>query len=185
MPRSFVPTDEQRRRVKMLASLGQRHEQIAMVVGIGSTTTLRKHFREELTRGPAEAMANVRKTLFQMATSGKHPAATMFWLKTRARWSEQGREPEPEDAPKPQCLVVQFVKPPRRSEDGEIIAEEPTEKKQEYEVITEEEFVTRRRERKASKEGSRGDTDEGSFAHAPRKRLSWTEVDERRSIDSG
>src|SRR3954453_13917745 len=88
MPRSFVPTDEQRRRVKMLASLGQRQEQIALVVGIGSTTTLRKHFREELTRGPAEAMANVRKTLFQMATSGKHPAATMFWLKTRARWSE-------------------------------------------------------------------------------------------------
>ena len=86
MPRSFVPTDEQRRRVKMLASLGQRHKQIAMVVGIRSTTTLRKHFREELTRGPAEAMANVRKTLFQMATSGKHPAATMFWLKTRARW---------------------------------------------------------------------------------------------------
>jgi len=33
------------------------------------TTTLRKHFREELMRGPAEAMANVRKTLFQMATS--------------------------------------------------------------------------------------------------------------------
>jgi hypothetical protein len=184
MPRSFVPTDEQRRRVKMLASLGQRPKQIAMVVGIRSTTTLRKHFREELTRGPAEAMANVRKTLFQMATSGRHPAATMFWLKTRARWSEQGREPEPEDAPKPQCLVVRFVKAPRRSEDGEIIPEEPTEKKQEYEVITGEEFTKRRREKEASKE-SRGDTDEGSFAHAPRKRLPWTEVDERRSIDSG
>ncbi len=120
MPRSFVPTDEQRRRVKMLASLGQRHEHIAMVVGIRSTTTLGKHFREERTRGPAEAMANVRKTLFQMATSGKHPAATMFWLKTRARWSEQGREPEPEDAPKAPCIVVQFIKPPRRTEDGEI-----------------------------------------------------------------
>src|SRR3954465_5550016 len=184
MPRSFVPTDEQRRRVKMLASLGQRQEQIALVVGIGSTTTLRKHFREELTRGPAEAMANVRKTLFEMATSGKHPAATMFWLKTRARWSEQGREPEPEDAPKAPCLVMQFVKAPRRSEDGEIIAEEPTEKKQEYEVITEEEFAKRPREEKTSNEWE-GDTDEGSFSHAPRKRLPWTEVDERRSIDSG
>jgi len=129
-------------------------------------------------------MANVRKTLFQMATSGKHPAATMFWLKTRARWSEQGREPELEDAPKPQCLVMQFVKAPRRSEDGEIIAEEPTEKKQEYEVITEEEYAKRRREKEASKK-SRGETDEGSFAHAPRKRLPWAEVDELRSIDSG
>src|SRR3954452_20079703 len=144
MPRSFVPTDEQRRRGKMLASLGQRAKQIAMVVGIRSTTTLRKHFREELTRGPAEAMANVRKTLFQMATSGKHPAATMFWLKTRARWSEQGREPEPEDAPKAPCLVVQYVKAPR-----EIIAEEPTEKKQEYELITAEEFTKRWREKEA------------------------------------
>src|SRR3954453_2644134 len=116
MPRSFVPTDEQRRRVKMLASLGQRQEQIALVVGIGSTTTLRKHFREELTRGPAEAMANVRKTLFQMTTSGKDAAATMFWLETRARWSEQGREPDPEPAPKPRCIVVPYVKAPRRSE---------------------------------------------------------------------
>src|SRR3954453_12264930 len=145
MPRSFVPTDEQRRRVKMLASLGQRQEQIALVVGIGSTTTLRKHFREELTRGPAEAMANVRNTRFQMATSGKHPAATMFWLKTRARWSEQGREPEPEDASKAPCIVVEDVAPPRRSDDGKIIAEEPTEKKQEYELITGEEFTKRSR----------------------------------------
>jgi hypothetical protein len=119
-----------------------------------------------------------------MATSGRHPAATMFWLKTRARWSEQGREPEPEDAPKAPVMVVQYVEAPRRSEDGEIIPEEPTEKKQEHEVITGEEFTKRRREKEASKE-SRGDTDEGSFAHAPRKRLPWTEVDERRSIDSG
>lgn len=59
---------------------------------------------------------------------------------------------------------------------------EPTEEEQEYELITQEEFAKRPREEKTSNEWP-GDTDEGSFAHAPRKRLPWTEVDERRSID--
>jgi hypothetical protein len=58
------------------------------MVDIRSTKSLRKHFRKELDRGAIEATAKVGQTLYQMATSGKHPAATIFWLKTRAGWRE-------------------------------------------------------------------------------------------------
>ena len=39
-------------------------------------------------RGRDAAIANVSQTAYQMAVSGEHPAMTMFWLKTRARWKE-------------------------------------------------------------------------------------------------
>jgi hypothetical protein len=142
MPHRFVATEEQRRHVRLLAGFGMKHERIAQVVGVGSTTTLRKHFREELTRGPAEAMAKVRKTLLQMATSGRHPAATMYWLKRRAGWSEKGRVPEEEKPPAPVKIIVDFVTPPRRSEDDEEVIE-PQEETVEHEIVTHAEFVAR------------------------------------------
>src|SRR3954467_8674370 len=92
MPRSrFRPTDEQRQKVKALAGYGLPHKEIATVAGVGCIATLRKYFPEELTLGPLEAQSNVTRTLFRLATSGRNPAATMFWLKTRARWSEGAR----------------------------------------------------------------------------------------------
>src|SRR4051794_18702301 len=90
MPRSFRPTEEQREKVKSMAGFGLTHEQIATLMRLGSAVTLRKHFANELTRGPIEANANVRKTLFKMAKSGRNPGATMYWLKTRARWKREG-----------------------------------------------------------------------------------------------
>jgi hypothetical protein len=85
---TFIPTDEQRRLVKSLAAYGMKHDAIARRLGIRSTKTLCKHFREELDRGDTEANAQVAQTLFQLATSGECPAASMFWLKTRAGWRE-------------------------------------------------------------------------------------------------
>src|SRR4051812_24996583 len=108
MPRSFVPTEEERQKVKSMAGFGLKQEQIAILIGLGSAATLRKHFRQELTLGPIEAQANVRKTLFKLAKSGRNPGATMYWLKTRARWSEQGKTPEPVEEP-PQKSIW-FVK---------------------------------------------------------------------------
>ena len=55
MPRSFVPTEEQRQKVKAMAGFGLKQEQIAVLLGLSSVATLRKHFRQELTRGPIEA----------------------------------------------------------------------------------------------------------------------------------
>jgi hypothetical protein len=91
MPRpKFHPTEEQRRLVKSLAAMGTKHTGIAQMIGIRSAKTLRKHFRAELDRGGLEANSNVAQTMYKMATSGQHAAATMFWLKCRAHWRERG-----------------------------------------------------------------------------------------------
>src|SRR4051794_30593026 len=87
----FRPSDEQRQKVKALAGYGLSHQDIATVAGVGCVATLRKYFHEELTLGPLEAQSNVMRALFRQASSGRNPAATMFWLKTRAGWSEQGK----------------------------------------------------------------------------------------------
>src|SRR5712692_1101959 len=74
----FIPTDEQRRTVKLMSAYGIKQEEIAKMVGLRSSKSLRKHFRQELDRGTIEATAQVSQTLYKMATSGKHPAATIF-----------------------------------------------------------------------------------------------------------
>src|SRR5580700_8279827 len=79
----FVPTEEQRRLVRAMSAYGVPQEDIATVVGLRSTKTLRKHFREEVTRGAIDAKTRIRQTLYTMATSGKHLAATIFAAKTR------------------------------------------------------------------------------------------------------
>src|SRR3954469_10474679 len=89
----FKATDEQRDLVKSMAMLGMQHEQICQVIGVRSAKTLRKHFRCELTDGGLQAMATVAKTAFEMATSGRYPAMTMFWDKCqRDARAERERE---------------------------------------------------------------------------------------------
>jgi hypothetical protein len=89
MPRpKFIPTEERRRTVRSMAGYGVPQQDIATSVGLRSTKTLRKHFRKELDGGVADAKAKVLQTLFKMATSGQHPAATIFWVKTRLGWRE-------------------------------------------------------------------------------------------------
>lgn len=96
----FQITAENRNAVRALAGYGLKHEQIARVIGMRSTKTLRKYFRSELASGAAEASAKVSQTLFLMATSGLHPGATMFWLKTQAHWRENAvQEQRPLVAP--------------------------------------------------------------------------------------
>ena len=92
MPRPRTPTnEEQRRLVRTLSAYGVPQEQIARRIGIRSAKTLRKYYREELDRGAVDANAAVAQTLYQMATSGKCPLATIFWLKTQAAWRERPR----------------------------------------------------------------------------------------------
>jgi hypothetical protein len=80
----FKPTAEQKRLVKVLSSFGIRQEDIATQVGLRSPKTLRKHFRKELDLGRIEADIKVGKTLYQLASSGKCIAATIYWEKRRA-----------------------------------------------------------------------------------------------------
>jgi len=92
MPRPKLnPTDEQRLLVKKLAAAGTPHEEIALMVKIRSPKTLRKHFREELDRGAAEANAKVAGALFNKAMSGD-TNAQKFWLQCRAGWGRSGFE---------------------------------------------------------------------------------------------
>ena len=84
MPRPrFIPTEERRRTVKSMSGYGITQPEIATVLGLRSEKTLRKHFRAELDRGAIDAKTQILQTLYQMAISGKHVAATIFLAKTR------------------------------------------------------------------------------------------------------
>ena len=105
MPRpSFTPTEEQRSEVEMRAGSGKRQDDIAAKLGI-APKTLRKHFRQELTRGAIEANAKVGQTIFAMATSGRNIAATIYWERTRV--IRRGRDSEIGSGPMspPQIII--------------------------------------------------------------------------------
>jgi hypothetical protein len=85
MPRpSSTFTLEQRKLVRSLAAVGLRQEWICEMLRLRSPKTLRKHFREELSKGLAEATAAVARTAYEMALSGRYPAMLLFWLKCQA-----------------------------------------------------------------------------------------------------
>lgn len=101
---SFKPDEIQRKNVEALASYGVAQEDIAKVVGVDEKT-LRKHFRTELDTGTIKANARVAESLFIQAVGApaqfdkdgnkvreaqeRVPACGIFWMKTRAGWSEK------------------------------------------------------------------------------------------------
>ena len=95
----FEPSEENRRTVKTLAGLGMPHEHIAPKLGI-SPKTLRKHFREELNTGTADANAQVAQSLYKKALNGDVVAA-IFWMKCRAKWSDRPASEARSDPPPP------------------------------------------------------------------------------------
>ena len=112
------PTQEQRRAVKKLAGFGLTQQQICSVVGIRSPKVLRQQFRQELAMGPVEARTAVMRTAFRLANSGRNPAMTMFWLKTRGRWSEtKGLPQEREHLSEPARFIIEEYQPPRSPEE--------------------------------------------------------------------
>lgn len=88
------PTPQTRRTVESMSAYGIPQEDIAAVIGVDSKT-LRKHYRMELDTATAKANAKVAETLYRKATdaemSGPSVTAAIFWLKTRAQWSETVR----------------------------------------------------------------------------------------------
>ena len=75
----FEPTAEQRRMARAMSGLGLPQDQIALLLEI-DPKTLRKHFRDDLDRGMAEANVKVGQSLFNMATQGNNVAAAIFWI---------------------------------------------------------------------------------------------------------
>ena len=84
---SFKPTPEMRAKVRQLSGVGLPQDDIAKLLEC-SPKTLRKHFRRELDLGGAETNAMIAGYLYQSAKAG-NVAAQIFWLKTRARWTER------------------------------------------------------------------------------------------------
>ena len=79
-------TDAVREKVRHLAGLGVRQDDIARIVRC-SPKTLRKRCRDDLNCGVAEANAIVSGCLFAAAKGG-NITAQIFWLKSRGRWRE-------------------------------------------------------------------------------------------------
>ena len=87
MPRKpFVVNETVREKVRHLAGVGVRQDDIARIIGC-APKTLRKRCRDDLDRGVAEANAMVSGSLFAAAKGG-NVVAQIFWLKTRAHWRE-------------------------------------------------------------------------------------------------
>ena len=99
-----------------MASYGVPQEDIGAVIKIGHCT-LRKYFAAELATAAIQANAKVAETCYAMAISGQHPAATFFWLKTRARWHETDRIEHVGEDGGPVEITVNYVRKPKISED--------------------------------------------------------------------
>jgi hypothetical protein len=80
------PTDELKTIVRMHSIAGTEIKTIARIIGV-SIPTLYKNYRTELEDSQSEANAVIAGKLFQKAKDGD-TACMMFWLKTRAKWSE-------------------------------------------------------------------------------------------------
>ena len=85
--KAFLLNETVREKVRHLAGVGVRQDDIAKIIGC-APKTLRKRCREDLDRGVAEANAMVSGYLFANAKAG-NVAAQIFWLKTRAHWRER------------------------------------------------------------------------------------------------
>src|SRR6516165_9479065 len=84
--KAFVVNEATREKVRHLAGVGVRQDDIAKITGC-APKTLRKQCRDDLDRGVAEANAMVSGYLFAAAKAG-NVTAQIFWLKTRAHWRE-------------------------------------------------------------------------------------------------
>lgn len=79
--------------VQDYSKVGIPQDDIALVLGI-SKNTLRKHYEKELKIGGIIASAEVGGNLFRMTKT--HPAAAIFWKKTRDGWREKDDAPKEE-----------------------------------------------------------------------------------------
>ena len=108
----YQPTEENRTQVKTLAGFGMRQEQICVLIGLRSPKTLRRYFSKELLLGIAESSTRVLQTSFKLAISRRDPKSTIFWLKTRGRWSP-GMMATPETGRDEQMIYLyEDYKPP-------------------------------------------------------------------------
>jgi len=76
------------KQIQSMAACGIDSEKIALALNIPHGELLEK-YKNEVELAESLANAEVAKTLYKMATSGKSPQAAIFWLKSRANWEER------------------------------------------------------------------------------------------------
>jgi hypothetical protein len=89
-------TPDEVKQIEAMAGLGMSGQDIAHVMGIHRATLYKRLKDTGLSSDTIKAqrkkgVAKVRQTLYQMATSGKVPAATFFYLKTIGGLREKDR----------------------------------------------------------------------------------------------
>ena len=82
---TYYPTSEAARTVEMWTRAGIGKERIAARLGV-TVPTLEQHYPFELGYTDEESLAIVADVAFQMASSGKSPQMTKFWLETKGGW---------------------------------------------------------------------------------------------------
>lgn len=80
------PDEKTRKTVEAMASYGIVQDDIAAVLEIDDKT-LRKYYSHELATAAAKANSQVAQKLYQKCMNDD-TASIIFWLKTRAKWSE-------------------------------------------------------------------------------------------------
>lgn len=101
-----IPTDELRAKVRERTAAGIGQESISKALRIDKKT-LRLYYRAELDDAHDDAVQEMARSLYDMGTKDKNVTAAIFWLKTRARWSEA--RPDPVDAEDKGTLVINIV----------------------------------------------------------------------------
>lgn len=123
MPKKTPFTPKEVEQIESLTGYGLTTEKIADFFGICKKTFLRRvkyspGAKEALTKGRIKANALVAQTCYEMATSGKVPSATFFWLKCRAGWSEQdGPRDEESTSEKDRVYDTEWGKPEANVEE--------------------------------------------------------------------
>jgi hypothetical protein len=84
----FKPTDDDRKTVELMCSVGIPHEGIALCIRDGiDDKTLRKYFRKELDTAAIVAHAKVGGTIFNAAIKGQAWACSLY-ARTKMGWKE-------------------------------------------------------------------------------------------------
>ncbi len=81
------PTEKTRAIVQHLIGYGAPIKHVAHKIGV-SPTTLHKYYQDEIDHGHEEANSLMAESLFKNGRHNNNVTAQIFWMKTRAGWSE-------------------------------------------------------------------------------------------------
>jgi len=132
--REHEPTAQNRKVVEGMAAVGVPQVSIAEALSI-SPSTLRTHYRQELTMGKIKAHRAVGQSLYWQAVGGPQhdwekarPVCAIFWAKSQMGWKEQpiefttpdGRPLEIKDTSARDIILSELASIAERRRQGEL-----------------------------------------------------------------